>query len=419
MIIIGNGEYNQKIIKVRMISPDHEKQFLQMMTDQFGKDYTKHKLTYENGKSQDDLLNVNWTGLPDFENDPNQWGIIEVKVETQEQWDWFIDNTKNHANSAHRFSVWYPNKPQVAFKNKVWGTTGAETVPTRHPIYIISKGRYSPKLTKRMTWTHLKGMGLDFRVVVEDGEFDEYAKIIDPSKLLKLPQELTGVDQGGIPARNFCWEHSLTTGATHHWIMDDNLDGFYRHHHNIRLVVKSGIYFNHIEDFMDKFNNLYITGLGYTSDCPEIDKSRTAVILNSKIYSCILIRNELDQILDEKWRGKYNEDVDLVLRVLKKGLPTVGFQTFTCKKTKTGGMIGGNTEIYKGTQSNKFAGFQNKLNSLIEQHPDVVEQTNNRHTDGRPHHKVDYKPFKKNTLTLLPIKKWTIPNSPYPVLELV
>ena len=189
--------------------------------------------------------------------------------------------------------------------------------------------------------------------------------------------------------------------------MDDNLSGFHRLHHNNKLPVLSGVYFNMIEDFMDKYHNLYITGLGYSSDNPEIDKSRKSVITNSKVYSCILIRNDLDQVLDEKWRGKYNEDVDLVLRVLKKGLPTVGFQSFTCKKEKTGGMTGGNTEIYKGSEKNKFEGFQKKLDSLIEQHPDVVTQTNERHIDNRPHHKVVYKQFKDNKLILLPPKKWT------------
>ena len=166
-----------------------------------------------------------------------------------------------------------------------------------------------------------------------------------------------------------------------------------------------------IEDFMDKYHNLYMTGLGYSSDNPEIDKSRRSVIPNSKIYSCILIRNDLDQILDEKWRGKYNEDVDLVLRVLKKGLPTIGFQSFTCKKEKTGGMTGGNSQIYSGTESNKFDGFQKKFDSLLEQHPDVVKQMK-KHKDGRPHHNVDYKPFKDNKLIILPPKKWTINNYP-------
>ena len=420
-VILGDGSFKlipknkkgkpkSKIIKVRMVTTESQTQFLQMMTDKFKKDYTKLQPFYENGLSTDKLIPVNWTGLPPFENDPSPWGVMDVKVQTQEQWDWFMNNTKNHKNSDDTYSVWYPDKPQEKNKNKVW-TTNSDPIQTRHPIYILSKGRSSIS-PSRMTWWNLKKLGLDFKVVVETQEYDEYLKTIPENNLIKLPENLCNLGQGGIPVRNFIWEHSQTLGHTHHWIMDDNLGGFYRLHHNTKLRVESGVYFNMIEDFMDKYNNLYITGLGYSSDNPEIDKSRKSVITNSKIYSCILIRNDLDQILDEKWRGKYNEDVDLVLRVLKKGLPTVGFQSFTCKKEKTGGMKGGNTEIYSGTESNKFDGFQKKVDSLLEQHPDVVKQTNERHTDNRPHHQVDYTPFKQNKLILLPQKKWTINNYP-------
>ena len=420
-VILGDGSFKlipknkkgkpkSKIIKVRMVTTESQTQFLQMMTDKFKKDYTKLQPFYENGLSTDKLIPVNWTGLPPFENDPSPWGVMDVKVETQEQWDWFMNNTKNHKNSDDTYSVWYPDKPQEKNKNKVW-TTNSDPIQTRHPIYILSKGRSSIS-PSRMTWFNLKKLGLNFKVVVETQEYNEYLKTIPENNLIKLPENLCNLGQGGIPVRNFIWEHSQTLGHTHHWIMDDNLGGFYRLHHNTKLPVESGVYFNMIEDFMDKYNNLYITGLGYSSDNPEIDKSRKSVITNSKIYSCILIRNDLDQILDEKWRGKYNEDVDLVLRVLKKGLPTVGFQSFTCKKEKTGGMVGGNSEIYSGTESNKFDGFQKKVDSLLEQHPDVVKQTNERHTDNRPHHQVDYTPFKQNKLILLPQKKWTINNYP-------
>ena len=72
------------------------------------------------------------------------------------------------------------------------------------------------------------------------------------------------------------------------------------------------------------------------------------------------------------------------------------------------GLKGGNTdELYKGTDDNKFDGLQNKVDSLMVEHSDVVKVTNKRHTDGRPHHKVNYTPFKSNKLCLLPHKKWT------------
>ena len=34
---------------------------------------------------------------------------------------------------------------------------------------------------------------------------------------------------------------------------------------------------------------------------------------NKRIFSCILIDHKLDDILKERWRGKYNEDVDVFI----------------------------------------------------------------------------------------------------------
>lgn len=109
--------------------------------------------------------------------------------------------------------------------------------------------------------------------------------------------------------------------------------------------------------------------------------------LNTRVYSCILIRNDLWP--EFKWRGKYNEDTDLSLRVLKAGFPTVLFNYVLAKKVTTGIMKGGNEAIYK------LAGEDGRLKmaqSLKEQHPDLVTIT---HKWGRWQHHCDYRPFAK------------------------
>ena len=415
-IIIGDGSYKlpnkdkkkeakSKIIKIRITSEQDSIDFLNKMSTRFNKDYTKTKLLYEDGCSDniEERIPVNWEGMPSFDHDTDKWSILHVLVETKEEFDWFLDNTNNHNNASGTFSVWYPCKPQN--QDQKWTTN--TKIQTRYPIYIISKGRYDTN-KNIMTWTHLDKMQLNYKVVVEDNEYDLYLQHsqIPKDKLLRLPTELCNLGCGGVPARNFCWENSIKNGYSHHWIMDDNLNGFYRFHLNRRLLCESGVYFNHIEKFMQKYDNLYMCGLSYTSDIPEIDKTKKAIVMNSKLYSCILIKNDLDQILDEKWRGVYNEDVDLVLRVLKKGCCTIGFQTFTCHKSATLSMKGGNTDSIYKDKNVKFEGMQKKVDSLLEQHPGLVKQTNNMHIDGRPHHKVDYSSFKKNKLTLKPKDMW-------------
>ena len=94
-----------------------------------------------------------------------------------------------------------------------------------------------------------------------------------------------------------------------------------------------------------------------------------------------------------KWRGKYNEDTDLSLRVLKDGNCTILFNAFLCGKVTTMRMKGGNTgEVYEDTDNRReFA------ESLQKQHPDVATVS---WKFGRWHHHVNYKPFKKNRLIL-------------------
>jgi len=112
--------------------------------------------------------------------------------------------------------------------------------------------------------------------------------------------------------------------------------------------------------------------------------------LNARVYSCILIRNNTKF----RWRGQYNEDTDLSLRVLKSGLCTILMQAFVCKKMPTMKMKGGNTDqLYK--QDVKFDGRLEMAKSLQRQHPDVCTISRKW---GRWQHHVDYRPFKKNKL---------------------
>jgi hypothetical protein len=146
--------------------------------------------------------------------------------------------------------------------------------------------------------------------------------------------------------------------------------------------------FRAAEDFVDRYENVALAGFNYHTFVPDITQ-KPPFTLNTRIYSCILIRNDLPF----RWRGKYNEDTDLSLRVLKSGMCTVLFNAFLCFKQVTMTGKGGNTEeVYEGGKNRKEF-----VESLIEQHPDVVKMS---YMYGRPHHTVNYKSFRKNALVL-------------------
>ena len=250
----------------------------------------------------------------------------------------------------------------------------------RYPVYVISKGRAKRCLTAR----ELTQMNVPFYLIVEPQEEEEYRQEWGSAKILVTP--FSNLGQGSIPVRNFVWEHSLQNGDTRHWILDDNLEGFHRLNRNMKPKVIDGTIFRCCEDFTERYDNVPLSGMNYYSFCKTTDKV-PPYYLNTRIYSCILIKNDLEF----RWRGKYNEDTDLSLRVLKAGYCTILFNAFLVGKVTTMRMKGGNTkEVYGDTDSRReFA------ESLQEQHPDIVKVV---WKFNRWHHQVNYKPFKKNKL---------------------
>jgi len=250
----------------------------------------------------------------------------------------------------------------------------------KYPVYIISKGRWE----RRQTAMAMEMMNIPYKIVVEPLEYNNYASVISPKNILTLPFDNIG--QGSIPARNWVWEHAKSVGCERHWILDDNMDSFYRVNRNMKLVVTTGAIFRAAEDFVDRYENIAIAGFQYNSFVFK-DAIVPPYRLNTRIYSCILLKTDLPY----SWRGRYNEDTDLSLRVLKDGWCTMLFNCFLANKETTMRAKGGNTDtIYnKGDNRLEFA------KSLEEMHPDVAKVT---WKFGRWHHQVDYKPFKKNKL---------------------
>jgi len=249
----------------------------------------------------------------------------------------------------------------------------------KYPIYIVSKGRWESRLTSKA----LEKMKVPYYIVIEPQEYNKYASVIDEKKILVLP--FSNLGQGSIPARNWIWEHSLSNDDERHWIMDDNIAAFCRLNRNRKIRVSSGTIFRAAEDFVDRYENIALAGFNYREFAPE-RCLQPPYYLNTRIYSCILIKNNISF----RWRGKYNEDTDLSLRVLKTGLCTVLFQAFLCDKIGTMMMKGGNTDdLYKDDGRLKMA------QSLVEQHPDCVKVT---WKFNKYQHQVDYSQFKKNKL---------------------
>lgn len=266
----------------------------------------------------------------------------------------------------------------------------------RFPLYIVSKGRYETRLTSRA----LERMGVPYYIVVEEQEVELYARHIDRAKILVLDKvyqrnydtfDTLGdtKSKGPGPARNFVWDHAIASGAEWHWVMDDNIKGFGWWNHNLKIWAYCGTPFYCMEEFCLRYTNIAMAGPNYMMFVPRKQKAR-AYTLNTRIYSCNLIRNDVPF----RWRGRYNEDTDLSLRMLKAGWCTVQFNTFQQCKMNTQKLKGGNTGEFYAKE-----GTLPKSQMQVAMHPDVSRLV---WKFGRWHHHVDYRPFKKNKLRRKP-----------------
>ncbi len=241
-----------------------------------------------------------------------------------------------------------------------------------------------------------------FKLVVEPQEYEDYIKHFPKANIVKLPFSNLGL--GGIPARNWVWQDAKKSGAARHWIWDDNIRSTYYWWKGRRVRCNANLAISSVEEFTDRYENIAISGMNYTT---FIFSSSTPYLLNSRVYSNLLIRNDIDF----KWRGRYNEDTDLCLQVLSNNWATVLFNVFSIEKMHTMTMKGGNSDqLYQGDGRLEMA------RSLERAWPYVVET---KKKFKRPQHHV-IKGFKQFDTPLIRRKDidWTELESKKPKLKL-
>jgi hypothetical protein len=243
-------------------------------------------------------------------------------------------------------------------------------------------------------------MKVHHHIVVEESQYHEYVSRVDPNFVTVIILDQKYLDEydtfddlgntkskGPGAARNFAWDHSISLGAKRHWVMDDNIQNFYRLDGSKRTIVASGAIFRAMEDHTDRYENVHMSGPHYRFFNPP-HMQNPPFWLNTRIYSCNLILNSSPF----RWSGRYNEDTDLSLKMLKAGYCTIQYNAFLQGKMATQAMKGGNTEEFYSKE-----GTLPKSKMLEDMHPDVAKVV---WMNGRWHHWVDYSKYKKNRLVL-------------------
>lgn len=265
----------------------------------------------------------------------------------------------------------------------------------KYPIYVISYQRY------KTFWTikSLEEMDIKYFIVIKEREYEDYKSSLERHnyknyEIIAMSEEFERQqnelnNHGGIPQRNKCWSHAKENGFTSHWIVDDNIDGFFIYHKQRRVPFNHYSFFTHLENFRDSIvEPIGLLSPNYTWDFPEIDH-RVPFTVNTKNYSCILVNHELLERKNIVWRKTYNEDVRLTLDCLMNRIRTIGMNQFLIKKMRTGQCKGGNEEIYK---KHTLDGFKLKYDEIKEEYPKYISSIT-KHKDGRSHHKLNLKEF--------------------------
>ncbi|UYD60318.1 hypothetical protein OPFAMLBM_00319 [Aeromonas phage avDM12-TAAL] len=293
-------------------------------------------------------------------------------------------------------SIWWPKKGPDDYSVIRYVSDYTDLNQPKYPIYIVSKSRWE----KRLTSDSLVRMKVKHYIVVEESQFEEYNSRVDHEYVTVIILDQKYLDEydtfdnlgntrskGPGAARNFAWEHSMKMGFKRHWVMDDNQQHFFRLDGNKRIIVNSGAIFRAMEDHVDRYENVYIAGPHYRFFAVP-KESLPPFVQNCRIYSTLLILNDIPY----RWRGRYNEDTDLSLRVLKDGHCTIQYNAFLTGKLVTQAMAGGNTEAFYSKE-----GTLPKSQMIVDMHPDVARL---QWMNGRWHHWVDYAPYRSNRLKL-------------------
>ena len=337
-------------------------------------------------QSPDTEYKEHWTGIYDFRSHGAEYCLINC---------YFNSDISNEALqkifvqpfTSKTKSIYYPKQDKNEFRLERYVSDRNQP---RYPIYIVSKGRAGNCFTA----DYLVKMDVPFYLVVEECDREEYTKYFGAERILILdPQYQEDYDsydnlgltksKGPGPARNFAWDHAISLGAKWHWVLDDNMKGFYLYNDNERVLSADGGVIAALEDFIDRYENVAISGMDYHNFVIPNTKLKP-YIENTKIYSCLFIRNDIPF----RWAGRYNEDTDICLRVMKEGYSTLLFEAFCVNKMATQTVAGGNTAVFYANE-----GTLPKSKMLYLTHPDVSKIS---WKFSRWHHEVNYSQFKRN-----------------------
>lgn len=219
-------------------------------------------------------------------------------------------------------------------------------------IYIPSKSR-----SDCITGKKLKEHKINFKIVIEPQDYDEYVKKWD--NLLILDKN----DKGISYVRQSIINYAKSLNQKYIWMIDDDITEFWFRNNNNECIKANisflkeieELFFNHPEKNLIGQIGLYHSVWACKKNCNIPFNSENVGIVQIVGYNLSKINIEYDALLDGM------EDQDFTLRLLKSGIKTLRYNHFSFKTFNKGSNKGGLYDFYKNYPiSNTVQRFYNK-----------------------------------------------------------
>ena len=227
----------------------------------FGDDLKKYTPRKNRTWNTDWFYRQHWLDMVPFEQErETSWLRYRITFVNETHYACFARLIKQ-VLSVDTASIWFPFKEPMDYTTHWWVSADGKNNQPRYPIFIASKGRAHDQMTMRT----LSQMSLKYFVMVEPHEAETYRRLApypNDVTFLELPFGNHGMGPG--LARNVCWDYAkLPLKANRFFVLDDNIDGFYRLHQNKRYRCGDGTPFRVLEDFVDRYTNVPLAGFQY------------------------------------------------------------------------------------------------------------------------------------------------------------
>ena len=261
-----------------------------------------------------------WHGMPPFstqEAEPVRTVIVHFP--TKEDMDEFA-TTVGQEVTKRTETIWYPGGREA----KRYVARDRAAARNRRPVFILSQGNAAGLTTPAA----LDALGVPSTVVIDARDFDAYAQIVSPARLLILPSFI----RSEAAARDWLCDRSRDVGAEWAWLLDDDLTGLARRHNRVHTPAGDGSILRAVEGFAERYANLPLCGLNTAEVVGRRSRAAVAYTQNAPVGANMLVRLSATAP-GGGYRFEDPGGASLAIRMLRDGLCTALFDAFLVVKS--------------------------------------------------------------------------------------